>query len=105
MRRKCVKCNNLGIKVGRIVLTGPTYCEFCKTEYEAARYANLPYAATGTLAILFLLTWLTGRFDAMVFLLMSGAWLVFQFAWEALVPLRPIEGNEKERDDPVRKEW
>ena len=24
-----------------------------------------------------------------LFLMLSGAWLVFEFAWEALVPLRP----------------
>ena len=78
----------MGIKVGEIVVTGPTTCAYCGTEYEVARYQNLPYVAAGTLAVLFLLAWLTGRFNAFVFLLISGLWLVFQLIWEALVPLK-----------------
>ena len=78
----------MGIKVGKIVVTGPTTCAYCGTEYEVARYKNLPYAATGALAVLFLLAWLTGRFNAFVFLLLSGLWLVFELIWEALVPLK-----------------
>lgn len=89
----------MGIKVGKIVLTGPTRCAYCGTEYEAARYENLPYAATGVLAVLFLLAWATGKLNALVFLLLSGLWLVFEFAWEALVPLKVLEENRQKHDE------
>ena len=88
----------MGIKVGKIILTGPTHCAYCGTEYEVARYKNLPYTATAVLAILFLLTWLTGKFNAMVFLLLSGLWLVFEFTWEALVPLKVLGDNAQNQD-------
>ena len=99
MKRKCLRCNNMGIKVGKIILTGPTHCAYCGTEYEAARYGNLPYTATGILVILFLLAWATGRLNALVFLLLSGLWLVFEFTWEALVPLKVLEENGQKQDE------
>lgn len=89
----------MGIKVGKIIITGPTYCTYCGTEYEVARYRNLPYAATGVLAVLFLLAWLTGKFNALIFLLFSGLWLVFEFAWEALVPLKVLEDNKQKQHE------
>ena len=100
MKRKCVKCDLPGIKVGKILITGPTQCEFCGTEYAVARYANLPYVVTGIVAVLFLLSWLTGTFNAFVFLLLSGIWLAFEFAWEALVPLTPAQPPDKEDTTP-----
>ena len=89
----------MGIKVGKIILTGPTQCAYCGAEYEAARYGNLPYTATGVLIILFLLAWITGRLNAFVFLLLSGLWLAFEFTWEALVPLKVIEENGQKQDE------
>lgn len=88
MKRRCLKCHNKGIKVGKIVITGPTSCAYCGTEYEVARYKNLPYTATGAIAILFLLVWLSGKLNAFVFLFLSGLWLAFEIMWEALVPLK-----------------
>lgn len=64
-----------------------------------ARYKNLPYTATGVLAILFLLAWFSGKLNAFVFLLLSGLWLVFELVWEALVPLKIR--NEVKRDEIV----
>ena len=89
----------MGIKVGKIILTGPAHCAYCGTEYEAARYGNLPYTATGVLIVLFLLAWITGRLNAFVFLLLSGLWLAFELAWEALVPLKVLEENEQTKDE------
>ena len=89
----------MGIKVGKIVITGPTSCMYCGTEYEVARYKNLPYAATGAIAILFLLAWLSGKFNAFVFLLLSGLWLTFEIIWEAVVPLKMR--NEAPQDEIV----
>ena len=89
----------MGIKVGKIVLTGPTHCVYCGTEYEAARYENLPYTATGVLVVLFLLAWAIGKLNALGFLLLSGLWLVFEFTWEALVPLKVLEKNEQNQDE------
>ncbi len=88
MKRRCLKCHNRGIKVGKIVITGPTACAYCGTEYEVARYKNLPYIATSAVAALFLLAWLSGIFNAIVFLLLSGLWLIFEIAWETFVPLK-----------------
>ena len=99
MKRKCPKCQNMGIKVGKIVITGPTSCAYCGTVYEVARYKNLPFAATAAVAVLFLLSWFTGTFNAIVFLLLSGLWLLFEFVWETLVPLRVRD--EVEQDEIV----
>lgn len=86
----------MGIRIGKVVITGPTACAFCGTEYEVARYKNLPYAATGILAVIFLLAWFTGKFNAMVFLLLSGLWLVFELVWETVVPLKIRSGPKDE---------
>ena len=93
MNRRCPNCRLKGIKVGRVLITGPPTCEICGTEYQPRRFANLRYAAAGLLAVVFLAAWLTGNINIGVFIILCGLWLVFDFLWEFLVPLKPLAGK------------
>ncbi len=90
MKRTCSQCKLPGIKVGKVVTLGPMQCEFCGTEYEIARYRNLPYSVAGLLAVAFILLWLTDKLNGISFLMLCGVWLTFDLIWESLAPLRPI---------------
>jgi hypothetical protein len=82
--------------VGKVVILGPTQCEYCGTEYDIARYKNLPYAVAGVLAAIFVLTWLTGRLNGILFLILCGVWLTFDLIWESLAPLQPVKRSHNE---------
>ena len=70
-------------------MTGPPTCEVCGTEYQPARFENLPYAAAGLLFVLFLAAWLINTINIGVFIVLCGLWLLLDFLWELLVPLKP----------------
>lgn len=91
MKRVCDNCHMKGIKVGKVVLTGPTQCEACGTKYEVARFKNVPHIAAGAVALLFVLAWISNILNITVFLILSGVWLLVDFVWESLVPLTPVE--------------
>lgn len=87
-----------GIKVGRVLQSGPPTCEVCGTEYRLARVTNLPHAAAGVLAVMFLVAWLTDRINIGVFIILCGLWLLLDFLWEYLVPLQKLTGEDQEPD-------
>lgn len=75
-------------------------CEYCGTEYEIARHKNLPYSVAGLLAALFVLTWLTGNFNGVVFLILCGVWLTFDLCWESLAPLQAVKPSLEDPQAP-----
>lgn len=100
MKRTCSKCNLAGIKIGRVVITGPARCQFCGTEYEVSHYRNLPYTVAIALALMFAFFWISGMLSVSVFLILCGVWLTFDLAWESLVPLQPI-GHQNNELQPI----
>jgi hypothetical protein len=86
--------------VGKVVMSGPTQCEYCGTEYDIARYKNLPYTVAGLLAVIFVLAWLTGKLNGIVFLILGGVWLTFDLIWESLAPLQPVKHSRKNPPAP-----
>ena len=85
-----------GIKVGRVLQSGPPTCEVCGTEYQPATGANLPYTAAGVLAVVFLGAWLTDSINIGVFIVLCGLWLLLDFLWEYLVPLQRLSDEDQE---------
>lgn len=101
MKRTCSQCKQPGIKVGKVVMLGPTQCEYCGTEYDVARYKNLPYTIAGLLAFIFVLAWLTGKLNGIMFLILCGVWLTFDLIWESLAPLQPVKRSRKDPQAPA----
>ncbi len=87
--------------MGKVVLLGPTQCDFCGTEFVIARYRNLPYAVAGLLAVIFILTWLTGKLSGILFLILCGVWLTFDLIWENVAPLKRVKSSQKDPQAPV----
>ncbi len=81
-------------------MLGPTRCEYCGTEYDIARYKNLPYTVAGLLAVIFVLAWLTGNLNGISFLILCGVWLTFDLIWESLAPLQPVQHSRKNPPAP-----
>ncbi len=81
-------------------MLGPMQCEYCGTEYDIARYKNLPYTVAGLLAVTFVLAWLMGKLNGIVFLMLCGVWLTFDLIWESLAPLQPVKHTRKDPPAP-----
>lgn len=97
MNRRCPTCRVNAIKVGRILTTGPPTCALCGTTYQPVRFANLPYAAAGLLAAVFLVAWLTNSINIGVFIVLCGLWLLLDFMWEYLVPLKSVADGDSDQ--------
>lgn len=80
---------------------GPTHCEVCGTEYEVARFKDLPYAVAAILAMAFAFAGFSGLLDSTLFLILCGLWLVFDFIWETLVPLKPVGNSSTDESSPM----
>ncbi len=94
MNRKCPACKLDGIKIGRVVTSGPPTCELCGAEFEVVRYKNLPHLAAAVLALLFLAAWLLDAINFGAFIVLCGVWLALDFLWELLVPLERVDSNK-----------
>ena len=84
------------MKASQISLPGPIQCEYCGTEHKATRFRNVPYFVAGGLFSILIVAWFTGFFSREIFIVLFGAWLVFDLLWGRFVPLQSVSTDKNE---------